>query len=452
MKILIVGAGKVGLAITQQLSAEGHDITVVDVDADKLGVVSDMYDVITLEGSGTNIDVLKEADTQNADLLIAATGSDEVNMVCSVAARYLGAKHIVARMKNPEYAHQREVLRDGFGMSAVFNPDMEAAREIARILQFPTAARVETFMKGRAELVEYRVPEVSELNDTPLNQLGRKFRAKVLVCAVERGGNVCIPNGDFVLKNGDRLSVAGARPELRRFFENVGAYKKAVKSVILLGGSRIAAYLAMQLMDVGIAVSIIERRRERCEQLCDLLPSASIICGDGCKQEVLLEEGITNADAFVALTGFDEDNIIVSMYAGRCHVGKVITKVSDDHFVAMLENSGLDCFICPKLLAAQEITRYARATQNAESSSSVETLYRIIDNKVEALEFVVGAGSRCLGTTLKDLPVRANILIAGVIRGSQYLIPDGNSVLGEGDRAVVVTTHSGLRDLDAILE
>ncbi|MBQ2895791.1 MAG: Trk system potassium transporter TrkA [Oscillospiraceae bacterium] len=451
MKILIIGAGKVGLAIARQLTNEGHDIAVVDSNAEKIAQVSDMYDVITLEGSGTNFSVLREAGVQDSDLVIAATGSDDINMVVSVAASHLGATYVAARMKDPEYNSERAFLREAYGMSAVFNPDLGAASEISRILQFPTAARVETFARGRAELVEYRIPSGSSMDGLALKDLAKTFKARVLVCAVERGGVVSIPKGDFVLRCGDRLNISGARPELRRFFAAVGAYKKPVRSAMLLGGSRIAGYLARNLIDAGIRVTIIERRRERCEMLFDLLPEASIVCGDGCKQEVLLEEGIRDADAFVALTGFDEDNIIVSMYAQDCGVGKVVTKISDDHFVPMLQRSGLDCFICPKVLAASEIVRYARAIQNAEGSS-VETLYRLNDDKVEALEFVVGAGSRCVERPLKDLRLREHVLIAAVIHGNECIIPNGNTVIHPGDRAVVVTTGAGLRDLDAILE
>ncbi len=451
MKILIVGAGKVGLAITQQLANEGHDISVVDSDAEKLSVVSDMYDVITVEGSGVSFSVLQEAGADRADLLIAATGADETNLVCSVAARHLGAKHVVARLKSPEYTRQQDVLREGFGLSAVFNPDREAASEIARVLQFPTAARVETFAGGKAELVEYRIPPSSELDGMPLRELGRLFHAGVLICAVEREGTVTIPNGNFVLRSGDRLNVAGARSALRDFFTRVGAYRESVRSVLILGGSRIAVLLSRQLLSAGIAVTIIEQDRTRCEELCDLLPGVSVICGDGCRQEVLQEEGIGRTDAFVAMTGYDEDNIIVSIYAQDCGVGKVVTKLSDDRFASMLERSGLDCFICPKLLAASEIARYVRAMDNARGSS-VETLYRLIDSKVEALEFVAGEKSRCVGRPLKDLKLRDNVLIAAVIRRQEYIVPNGNTVIEPGDRAVVVTTGKGLRDLDAILE
>ena len=451
MKIIIVGAGKAGFAIAEQLSAEGHDVTVIDNRPDQLSAVTDTLDVISMEGNGCSFETLEEAGAEDADVLIAATGRDEVNIVSCAAARHLGAKSTLARIKDPEYTRQRERLREGFGIFSVFNPDLEAASEISRILQFPTAARVETFAKGRAELVEYRIPAGSELVGITLAQLPKRFRARVLVCAVERSGEIIIPNGGFVLQAGDRLSIAGARTQLRSFFIRVKAYKKPVRSVMLLGGSFIAVYLARQLMEAGIRVTLIERNEARCKQLCGLLPRASIRCGDATRREVLQEEGLGMTDAVVALTGFDEDNLILSMYAGSCGVGKVVTKVSEEHFALMLQNSGIDCFVCPKLLAAQQIVQYVRALDNA-AGSSVESLYRLVDGKVEALQFVVGARSRCAGRALRDLVTWPDVLVGAVIQDGICRIPDGDTVLNEGDRAVVVTTRSGLRDLDAILE
>ena len=452
MKILIAGAGKVGLAITKLLDSEGHDISILDCDAEKLGHISDAYDVFTLEGTATDLDLLREADAGSADLCIAVTGSDETNLVCAVVSRYLGAKQVVARVRDIKYNRQRAKLAECFGLSAMFNPDLEAAREIARILQFPSAVRVETFARGRLELVEYSVPAGSKLNGMPLNQLGQRYNTRILICAVEHDGKVCIPNGDFVLHDGDRLSIAGPRRELKRFFTAMNAYMRPVRSALLLGGSRSAAHLSRVLMEEGVDVTIIERRRERCEELAELLPGASVINGDGTKQEILLEEGLRTTDAFVALTGFDEDNIIVSMFARNCGVGKVVTKLSDDHFIPMLKTSGLDCFVCPKLLAASEIARYVRAMGNAADSSSVDNLYRLIDNQIEALEFAVGAQSRCVGKALRDLHTKNDVLIAGLLHGDTYIVPNGNTVISAGDKAVVVTTQRGLRELDSILE
>ena len=450
MKILIIGAGKMGLAITRQLADEGHDITVIDSDGEKIQTVSDMYDVITLQGNGESFEVLRTAGIEDTDLLIAASGDDAVNLVCSVAGRYLGAKEAVIRVKDPEFSREREMLSEGFGVSASFNPDLETAQEIARILQFPMTARVETFASGRAELVEYRIPPESSLHGVPMKELRNRFRAQVLICAVERDGTVFIPKGDFVLLSGDRIGIAGSRTEVRNFFHAVGKDWKSIRNVILMGGSRVALYLSRELIPAGMDVTIIEQDRSRCEELCTLLPDATVIFGDGSKEEVLLEEGIRNADAFVALTGSDEDNIIVSMYAADMGVGKVICKLGDDHFVNMLQKSVLDTFVCPKLLAASEMARYVRALRNAQGSS-VESLYRLIDNQVEALEFAVGADSALVGTPLMNLRIAPDVLIAAVLHGHEVSIPGGNTVIHGGDHAVLVTTRKGLRSLDDIL-
>jgi trk system potassium uptake protein TrkA len=359
---------------------------------DKINRASNELDVICIEGNGASIDLLEEAGVRTADMLIAATGQDEINMICCMAARKLGTKYTVARIRNPEYLSQSEFLRETLGLSMAINPDLEAAAEISRILQFPSAARVETFSHGRVDMVTYKIPKDSKLGGMPLRHLSEKFHAKVLVCAVERGEDVFIPNGKYILHSDDRISIAGSQPELRSFFMNSGAYRKPVSSVIIMGGSRIAIYLTKLLTAAGITVTIIERDLKKCEHLAETLPKARIIQGDGTRRDVLIEEGLTNADAFVALSGYDEDNIIISMYASTLGVGKVVTKVNEEHFSEMLGNTSLDCIVVPKLLVAQQITRYVRAMQNS-MGSSVETLYRLVDRRVEALEFIVGEGS-----------------------------------------------------------
>ena len=451
MKIVVIGGGKVGLAITEGLVAEGHDITVVDNDPAHVRTISDRFDVMAAEGSATDFSTLRSAGVQDADLVLAATGSDEVNLVCSAAAKSMGARHVMARLREPSYREEQELLRRAFGLSEIFNPDMEAANEIARVLQFPTAARVETFAHGRAELVEYRIPEDSRLNNVALKDLNTRFTAAVLVCAVERGENVYIPNGSFTLAAGDRLGLSGSRKELRRFFSEMHAYQKPVKNVMLMGGSRIAVYLANILLEDKMRVTVVEQSPERCRQLTELIPGATIIQADGCDRDMLEEEGLASADAFVATTGYDEQNLVVSLYADRQGVGKVVTKLSDDRFSAMFADSGLDSFVCPKLLAAGEILRYARATLNAEGSE-LESLYRLNNDRVEALEFTVDADSAVAGHALKDLKLKKNCLVASVIRTSGTLVPNGNTVLLPGDRVVIVTLDSGYRSLNAVLE
>ena len=430
MKIIIVGAGKVGYSVANMLSDEGHDITVIDRDPETISHLSNDLDVICVEGNATNPETLMEAGAAEADLLMAATEQDEVNMICGIAARKLGTKHIIARIRDPEY---------------------ECAKEISRMLRFPSAVRVDAFSKGSVEIIEHKVPEKSKLDGMQLKNLPRELGAKVLVCVVERGGDALIPNGDFILRAGDRLSISGASRELRRFFVAIGQYRRPVKNVMIMGGSRISVYLTRLLLDSGIDVTVIDRDRERCDLLCDLIPSAHIICGDATRNEVLLEEGIRSTDAFVALTGDDGDNIITSMYAKHHGVPKIVTKVNREHFTGILESSGLDSIVTPKDLVAQQITRYVRAMNNSVGSS-METLYRLADGKVEALEFKVGEGSACVGIPLKTLRLKPNILISAVIRGSRSIIPDGETVICPGDHAVIVTAAGRLKDLDAIVE
>ena len=457
MRIIIVGAGKVGYAVASLLARERHDITVIDRDPETLAYVSNALDVICVEGSGTDFDLLEEAGAGTADMILAATGRDEVNIVCCTAAKRIAAEHgntdlqTVARVRDPQYTKQTSRLQNGFGLSATVNPERETASEIARILQLPAALRVDTFFGGRLELVEFRVPADSELDGLMLKDLPKTFRTKVLVCAVERDDRAQSPNGDFILRRGDRLSIAASRRELRRFFKAAGASRRGVRNVLIVGGGRIAVYLARELEENGIDVTVVEKEKSRCDVLCELLPKASILCGNGTKREVLQEERLRSLDAFAALTGFDEDNIIVSMYAATCGVGKVVTKVNDEHLIDMLEDSNLDCFVTPKQIVAQTLARHVRAMENA-SGSSVEALYRLMDGQVEALEFRVSERSRCVGVPLRELRLRRGILIASILRGDEFTIPDGSASILGGDRIVVVTTFSGLNDLDEILE
>lgn len=451
MKIIIAGAGKIGHSVAEILSEEGHDITVIDRDPEIINLLSNTLDLICVEGSATSPETLLEAGAAQADLLLAATEQDEVNMVCGISARRMGTKHVIARVRDPQYLRQTEFLREALGLSVTVNPEYECAKEISRILRFPSAVRVDAFSKGSVEIIEHRVQENGKLDGMQLKLLPQQFGAKVLVCVVERGHEAIIPNGDFILRGGDRLSISGATGELRRFFVAAGQYKKPVRRAMIMGGGRIAVYLAKMLLDSGIAVTIVERLRERCDTLCDLIPKAHIVCGDATRSDVLLEDGLASADAFVALTGDDGDNIITSMYARSCHVGKIVAKVNRDHFSDILESTGLDSIVTPKEIVAQQLARYVRAMSNSVGSS-METLYRLADGKVEALEFRVSDDSACVGIPLKDLKLKPNILISALIRGSRNIIPDGETRILAGDHAIIVSSTGRLKDIDAIVE
>lgn len=452
MKIIIAGAGKIGHSVADILSEEGHDITVIDRDSDTISVLSNALDVICVEGSATNSATLLEAGADQSDLLLAATEHDEVNMVCGISARKLGTKHVIARIRDPEYLSQTNFLREALGLSVIVNPEFECAKEISRILRFPSAVRVDAFSKGSVEIIEHKVRPGCKLDGMKLRALPQQFGAKVLVGVVERDNQIIIPNGDFVLRGNDRLSITGSTDELRRFFVSAGQYHKPVRKVMLMGGCRIAVYLTRMLQESGIDVTVVEKNRERCDVLCDLIPSSRIVCGDATRSDVLIEEGILTTDAFVALTGDDGDNIITSMYAKTCNVGKIVAKVNREHFSDILEKSGLDSIVTPKSIVAQQLARYVRAMSNS-MGSSMETLYRLADGKAEALEFKVSASSKCVGIPLHELKLKSDIIISALIRGSRSIIPDGNSVIKPGDHAVVVIAAGRkLNDLDEIVE
>ena len=421
MKIIIAGAGRIGSGIVQSLEAEGHDITVIDRDAATIEAVSNSLDVICMLGSATNPDTLRESGAADADILMAMTESDEANMICALAAKRLGAKNIIARVRNPEYLSQTEFLRDAIGLSMLVNPEYECAKEISRILRFPGAVRVDTFSKGSAEIIDCRIPEGSPLHGLSLRESAQRFGAKVLVCVVERGEEALIPNGD----------LSGKR----------------IRSVMIMGGGRVSVYLARLLEESGISVTVIDVSRERCDELCDLIPDARIICGDATQDEVLLEEGIRSADAFVALTGDDGDNIVTAMYAKRCGVGKTVVKVNMRHFSGMLDESG-DSMVAPKEIVAQQITSYVRAVGNSAAWGSIETMHKLAGGKLEALEFKVGDGANCIGVPLRDLHLRSGVLISAITRGRKTMIPNGSTVIESGDHAVVVAPAGMLRDIN----
>lgn len=447
MKIIIAGAGRVGYVLAESLEAEGHDITLIDRNADTIERAANELDVICCLGSATNPDTLREAGTESADILMAVTESDEANMICALAARRLGTKYTVARVRNPEYLAQTGFLREAIGLSLVVNPEYEFAKEISRILRFPSAVRVETFSKGSVEILDYRVPEGSPLNGLTLREVAKRFDTKVLVTVVERGEEASIPHGDFTLRSGDKLSLLGESREMRRFFSAVGGKQLRIKNVMVMGGSRACVYLADLLEESGISVTVIDRSRERCDELCDLIPHARVICGDATQDEVLLEEGVRTADAFVALTGDDGDNIVTAMYAKRCGVPKTVVKVNMRHFSGMLDGEN-DSMIAPKEIVAQQLTGFVRAISNSADWGSVETLHKLAGGKVEALEFQVGEGARCIGIPLCDLKLRRGVLISAIIRGNKTLIPNGLTVIEKGDHAVVVAPAGMLKDIN----
>ena len=451
MRIVIAGAGKMGMAVARQLCREGHDLTLVDKRQDKVDNAVNSLDVIGCRGSCAAPETLSEAEAGLADLFIAATGVDEANLIACQLARRMGAKHAVSLLRNPDYVQNAEMLKETMHLSFSIHPDFVAAEEISRVLQFPAAIRVESFPDCDMEIVTFRIEENSRLIDVPLNKLRTKFGQKVLICCVERDDKVQIPGGDFVLRKGDRISVTGLPGTLRRFFISVGLYRKPVKNVILLGGSRSAVHLTRLLESTGADVTIIEKDRARCQVLAEMLQNTAIHCADGTDTVVLQENGISHADGFVSLTGFDEDNIILGLYASKVGVGKVISKVNNTKFVELLRDIFPDTTLSPQELVAERISGYVRGLEHASEISTIEALYYLGDPRVTATEFVVGTKAACADKALKDLPLIGGVLLASVIRTGSSFLPDGQTVLLPGDRVIVISANQTIVELDDIL-
>lgn len=452
MRILIAGCGKIGSTLLASLESEGHDVVAIDSSAEVLSEITNVHDVMSICGNGADSDVLIEAGAADADLFLAVTGSDEFNMLACFLAKKLGAHRTVARIRAPEYNDDSlQFLRKTLELSSAINPERLAAHELSNILRFPSAVKIESFARRRFEMIEIRLKEDSVLDGIALNELREKHRAQVLICAVKRGEDVFIPDGNFVLRAGDRLGITAPRTELPKFLSALGILQKKSRNVMILGGSRISLYLAEKLLADGCSVKIIEKDRERAELLCEALPGATIIVGDGAEQELLIEEGLDTMDAFVALTGMDEENLLLCVFAANHGVKKTIAKVNRDEFAAMADKLGVDTVISPRHLTSDVLLTYARALQNS-MGSNVELLYQLMDGEVEALEFNVVDDARLTNIPLKDLSLRKNVLIAGIVRDRRTIVPTGDAVIKAGDRVVVIASGERLSDLSDILK
>ncbi len=452
MKIVIIGAGKVGLRLTKELSEENYDVVLIDRDTETLKKVSNQLDIICVSGDGVSAETQAEAGVGDSDLVIACAPTDEINMLSCLIAKRLGAENTIARVRNPIYYHQIDLLKNDLHLSMAINPELTVANEITRVLIFPSANKVETFVKGRVELVEYPLREGNPLIGKSLAEIYKKYQIKVLVCAVQRGKEVYIPDGSFVPQMGDKLHIAASHKQLEQLFRSLGSKKKVIKNVLIGGGGRVGFYLAKQLVAMGMRVKVIEQDRSKCEFLCEELPEATIINGDATDHELLLEEGIQQTDAFIALTGLDEENIIVSLFAKAQGVHKIVAKVNEDSRVQMMEGLGLDCMVSAKTATADAIISYVRARQNSYSSANVETMYQLVDDKVEALEFIIKEQAAYIDIPLKDLKIKPNNLIACIGRKRQIIIPSGNDSLQVGDSVIIVTKDKKVQDIADILK
>lgn len=440
MNIIIAGGGKVGSMLTRQLSLEGHNITVIDLDSHVLVSSVERYDIISVHGNCASMEVLQQAGVREADLLIAATNQDEVNLLCCTTSHAMNpALHTIARIRNPEYTEQIYRMRNVFGLSMVINPENQAATEIERLLKYPGFLRRDTFAKGKTEIVELRVDAGSKLCNVRLMDMRSIVKCQVLVCAVIRGGNTVAPKGDFVLREGDRIFVTALSHNLTTLLKNLGILTRRVHSVTLCGGGRISYYLASRLEKSGITVQIIETSYDRCKELCELLPDTDIIHGDISEQDLLEGEGLDRTDALVTLTGLDELNMIVSLYAASRGVPQVITKLSGIGNRSVIDSLNLGSVICPRELVCSNIVRYVRAMEN--QTGAAITVHTIADGQAEALEFLVDDTTRNIGLPLKEIKLKPNILVVSISHGALTEIANGSSVFRKGDIVVVVDTN-----------
>lgn len=449
MRIVIIGAGKVGRTLAAYLCEENFAVTVIDKKESVLNTLINELDIGAVCGDGAICEILTEAQIEKAYLVITTTDSDELNLLCCMTARKMGARHCIARVRNPQYTPQIPFMKNHLGLSMIVNPEYQTALELSKMLSFPSATKVESFARNRIDLVEIPVKSGSPLIGSSLFQSQRQIKIPFLVCVVERDGKTVIPTGDFVINENDNIHVTGSRATLRKFFKTLGVFKNPVKSALIIGGGKISYYLGTQLTETGVQVKIIENQQDRCVDLSERLPKASIIYGDGTDEQILLEEGIENVDACISLTGIDEENMIISMYAQNKNVRKVVTKINRPALSALSKSFGNDTIISTKTTTVNTILHYIRTKQNVKGNS-IKTLRRFVDGKVEALEFFITVPEKWIGVPLKKLKIRNDTIIAGIIRVNKTIIPNGNETIKLNDSVLVVTTSTHIQDINDI--
>lgn len=451
MKIVIIGLGTIGKTILKNLSSEGHTITIIDEEKNKIESLIERYDVMGVVGNGASMDIQNEAGVADAELVIALTRSDELNILACLVAKKVGAQNTIARVRNPDYRKQIVEMKDDLGISMVVNPERETADEIFNIVNLPSVAQIEHFAEGKVSLVEVVADKNCSLIGETLISLGKKLSTKVLICAVQRGDEVIIPSGHFMIQEGDRIHFTSNAKMLGDFLRETNLVKSPLRNIMIIGGGRIGYYLADSLSKKRYAVKLIEHDMNHAEELAEQLPRVTVVCGNGTKHDLLLEEGIEAMDAFVALTDIDEENIIVSMFANKKNVKKTITQIKSDDLYSMLDELGIKNNVSPKQIVASRIISYIRALANTVGSN-VLTLYRLVNDQVEALEFAAKKQESFFNKPLKELKLKRNCLIACIIRQNDVIIPNGDSQIHLGDNVVVVTTHKNFDDLNDIFE
>lgn len=450
LKIIIVGCGKVGMTLAERLSQEKHDITIIDTNAEAVQRATTLYDVMGVTGNGASFSVQAEAGVDKADLIIAVTASDELNLLCCTIAQKFKDIASVARVENPDYSHELSYLRKQLGVSLIINPELEAAREISRLLRMPTAISMNSFAKGHVELVKFKLPEDNMLVGKQIKDIG-VLQLGVLICGIESSGKLDIPDGSNEFKPGDLISFIATPYNTQKFFKHIGMKAKHVKDCMVIGGGKISYYLAKQLSEMNIGVKLIEKDRENCELLSTLLPKTLVICGDGSDQDLLFEEGIKETGSFIPLTGFDEENILLTLFAKKHSKAKVITKINRGTFNDVIDGMDIGSVIYPRYMATEAIIRYVRGMQNS-IGSNIETLYHIFENRAEAIEFEITEESEITGKPLMELPLKVDLLVACINRKGKIIIPSGSDTIQPGDTVVIVTAHTGFKDVKDILK
>lgn len=438
MNIIIVGCGKVGGELAYRLNDEGNNITVIDIEAAKVNDLTSRLDILGVTGNGATHLVQQEAGIRDADILIAVTGSDELNLLCCLIAKKAGNCKTIARVRDPQYSSEAPYLKEELGLAMVINPEFQAAAEIARVLRFPSAIKIDTFAKGKVDLMKFRLPENCILNGCSVKEITTKLKCDVLVCTVEREDEAYIPNGDFIFEEKDVISIIASPSNANAFFRRIDYKINQVKDCIIAGGGEIAYYLCKILKKTGIALKIIEKDPKRCEMLCTDLPEVTVICGDAADQQTLLEEGIENANSFAALTNLDEENIMLSLFAKAKGCTKLVTKINRIDFFEVIKQLDLDTIIYPKHITSELIVSYVRAMKNT-IGSNVQTVYSIIKDKAEAAEFLIKEKSPVLGKPLTELKFKPNVLVAVILRGNRVILPRGSDVFEKNDSVIIVS-------------
>ena len=450
MNIIIVGSGKVGSHIAEQLVREKHDVTIIDHNEETLRRLSETLDIMTIKGNGISSSVLSEANVSAADVIIAATSEDEVNMVCCLTAKKMGAQYAIARIRTPEYTDSIVEIKENLKIDMIINPEQATAVEISRLLRFPSATNIDTFCRGRIELMGFRLQEGDFICGKPLMELPHSVKKlQLLFCVADRNGDVCIPKGSFVPMPGDKLYIIGHPSSFDKFFKLLGRYTPKVKKVFVIGGGKVGNYLFDQMTKMKIKIKVIEKKREQCISISEHFPDAMVINGDGSDQELLDSENLDSYDGFVALTDRDEDNLIISLYASQHGVPKVVTKCNKQNYVGLAHSIGLDSVISPKMITASHILHRVRGMQNSQGNV-MNSLHQIADGEAEAIEFTATKHTKHLGKPLKELKIKPNILVAVVVRGKEIIIPEGNTHLQVGDSVIIVNRGDAILDLNDI--